>query len=95
MASKVMSVLAIATALFARPAMADCVVGASMAGSFQIIDSSTILLDGPSRILIKTYCYCFYARTRVQVLKDSFCDYQRAVLLVGDKVVDAQEVKGL
>ncbi len=42
-----------------QPAKADCVVGASMAQSFRVIDSSTIILDGPSRILVKTYCYCF------------------------------------
>ena len=68
MARRLLAALAVAAALFARPAMADCVTGATMAGSFQILDNSTIMLNGPTRILIKTFCYCFYPGTRVQVL---------------------------
>lgn len=86
---------AIVAALTSTPAMADCVNGASMATSFEIIDNTTILLRGNTSILIKTFCYCFYPGIQIRVLKDSFCDYQSNVLLVGSTVVSAQEVKGL
>jgi hypothetical protein len=66
-----------------------------MALSFNILDSSTIILNGSSKILIKTYCYCFYSGTNVTVLKDSFCSYEGGVLYVNGTAVDAQEVKRL
>lgn len=66
-----------------------------MAPSFNILDSSTIILNGLRKILIKTYCYCFFPGTDVTILKDAFCSYKSAVLYVGGTVVDAQEVKGL
>ncbi len=66
-----------------------------MASSFNILDSSTIILNGPNKILIKTFCYCFLAGTNVTVLKDSFCSFESAVLYVNGTAVDAQEVKRL
>ncbi len=66
-----------------------------MALSFSILDSSTIILNSTSKILIKTYCYCFFAGTNVTILKDAFCSYEGAVLYVNGTMVDAQEVKRL
>ena len=76
-------------------ANADCVVGASIATSYSILDSSTIIINGPSKMLIKTYCHCFYAGTQITVLKDSFCSYDSAVLYVDGTAVDVQDVKRL
>ncbi len=66
-----------------------------MAQSFTILDNSTIVLAGPNRILIKTFCYCFYPGTDVKILKDSFCDFETSVLYVGGQLVDVQQVKNL
>jgi hypothetical protein len=85
---KFLAAFCITALICSHPAKADCVVGASMASSFNILDSSTI-------ILIKTYCYCFYAGTNVTAFKDSFCSYESAVLYVGGTAVDAQDVKRL
>ena len=92
---KLLTAFCITAFISSHPAKVDCVVGASMALSFNILDNSTIILNGPSKILIKTYCYCFYAGTTVTVLKDSFCSYEHAVLYVNGTAVDAQDVKRL
>jgi hypothetical protein len=52
------------------PAFADCVVGASMATRFQVLDSNTLILRGGSEMLIKVFC-CVYPGSSVSVLKDS------------------------
>ncbi len=72
---------------------ADCVYGAKDKTSFQVLDSNTLLLKGGygSNIIIKTYAY-FYSSSDVQVLKDSFCSYDSAVLYIDGEVVDAQKV---
>ena len=80
--------------LFALTAKADCVFGAKGKASFVILDSHTILLkNGPGRdIVIKSFSF-FYSGSSVSVLKDSFCDYESAVLYVDGQVVDAQQVR--
>lgn len=73
---------------------ADCVYGAKSKMSFVILDSNTILLkNGPGKdILIKSFSF-FNSGSSVRVLKDSFCDFESAVLYVDGQVVDAQQVK--
>jgi hypothetical protein len=73
---------------------ADCVYGAKSKMSFVILDSHSILLkNGPGKdILIKSFSF-FYSSSSVTILKDSFCDYESAVLYVDGNVVDAQQVK--
>jgi hypothetical protein len=73
---------------------ADCVYGAKSKMSFVILDAHTILLkNGPGKdILIKSFSF-FYTSSSVTVLKDSFCDYESAVLYIDGQLVDAQEVK--
>ena len=80
----------------ALDANADCVIGAKSKTNFQIIDSHTILLSGGigKNIIIKTFSY-FTNNSTVTVLKDSFCDYENAVLYVDGDVVDAQQVKSI
>src|SRR3954453_16410535 len=79
--------------LLAGSARADCVVGAQMAARIVILNSNTIVLQTASGgILIKTYHY-FFGRPSLTVLKDSFCDFDSAVLYVDGEVVDAQSVK--
>ena len=76
-------------------AFADCVTGAKEETTIRLIDANTILLSGgPSPIVIKTFSFLSLP-ARVIVLKDSFCDYSNAVILWGDQVVNAQEVKDL
>jgi hypothetical protein len=73
---------------------ADCVYGAKSKMSFVILDSHSILLkNGPGKdILIKSFSF-FNSGSTVTILKDSFCDYESAVLYVDGNVVDAQQVK--
>ena len=80
--------------VFALNANADCIFGAKSKTSFVILDSHTILLkNGPGKdILIKSFSF-FNSGSSVSVLKDSFCDYESAVLYVDGQVVDAQQVK--
>ena len=80
--------------LFALNSNADCVFGAKSKTSFVILDSNTILLkNGPGKdILIKSFSF-FNSGSSVSVLKDSFCDFESAVLYVDGQVVDAQQVK--
>ncbi|BCM02930.1 hypothetical protein [Ralstonia pseudosolanacearum] len=87
---------AVLALLAATTAHADCVVGASLATTFRVLDSHTIVLYSGStpKILIKTFSF-FYASSSVTVLKDSFCDYASAVLYVDGQAVDAQQVKHL
>ena len=75
---------------------ADCVYGAKDKTSFQVLDSTTLMLKGGygSNIIIKTYAY-FYSSSDVKVLKDSFCSYENAVLYIDGEVVDAQQVTQL
>ena len=72
---------------------ADCVYGAKDKTSFQVLDGNTLMLKGGygSNIIIKTYSY-FYSSSNVQVLKDSFCSYDSAVLYIDGEVVNAQQV---
>ena len=85
--------LMILTSLFFTFSYADCVYGAKAKTSYQVLDSKTLMLKGGygSNIIIKTYSY-FYSSSSVQVLKDSFCSYDNAVLYIDGEVVDAQQV---
>lgn len=80
----------------ASAAHADCVVGASMATRFQAIDSDTIMLisGGTPKILVQVFC-CVYSSSSVTVLKDSFCSYEDAVLLIDGEAHEARQVKSL
>ncbi len=75
---------------------ADCVYGAKDKLNFVVLDSNTIVLKGGygSDILIKTYCY-IYSTSNIQILKDSFCDYESAVIYIDSQVCDANQVKKL
>jgi hypothetical protein len=75
---------------------ADCIYGAKDKSSFVVLDSHSILLKGGygSEILIKTYCY-IYSTPSVQILKDSFCDYESSVMYIDGEVCDANQVKKL
>lgn len=88
----------VASAVSLVPALAlgDCILNAKSKTSYVILDSHTILLKGGigKDILIKSFAF-FYATSQVTVLKDSFCDYESAVLYVDGQVIDAQQVKGL
>lgn len=88
----------ITIALFASAvglSRADCVVGAKMMTSYKLLNANTILLtDGSQSIIIKTFQF-MYAPASVTVLKDSFCDYSQNVLLFGDQVINANEVKDI
>lgn len=80
--------------LAAKAAYADCVVGAKLALSYVVVDSHTIILKVGNGILIKSFAF-FHTGSEVTVLKDSFCDFESAVLYVDGEVVDAQQVKRL
>lgn len=75
---------------------AGCVLNAKSKTSYVVLDSHTILLKGGigNDILIKSFAF-FYPSSQVTVLKDSFCDYESAVLYVDGEVVDVQKVEGL
>lgn len=77
-------------------AHADCVVGAQLKLQFVVIDSHTILLTNgsgdSSPILIKSFAF-FYPSSSVTILKDSFCDFEDAVLYVDGELVDVQQIK--
>ncbi|MDC6177370.1 hypothetical protein [Ralstonia solanacearum] len=96
MAATCKSLLAALALLAVTTAHADCVVGASLATTFRVLDSHTIVLYSGStpKILIKTFSF-FYPSSSVTVLKDSFCDFESAVLYVDNQAVDAQQVKRL
>ena len=87
--------VAFITVLLLPAAFADCVIGAKEETTVRLVDANTILLSGgPESILVKTFTFLSLP-ARVIVLKDSFCDYSNAVILWGDQVVNAQEVKDL
>ena len=81
-------------AVAVTPALADCVVGASMATRFQVLDGDTLILFGGSKILLKIFC-CVSSSSSVSVLKDSFCDYDDSVLFIDGEPVDVQAVRRL
>lgn len=95
---RIKSVAAIGAALLLSmtTARADCVLNAKSKTSYVVLDSNTIILKGGigKDILIKSFSF-FYSSSQVTVLKDSFCDYESAVLYVDGQVVDAQQVKGI
>jgi len=77
-------------------AQADCVYGAKAKTKYVILDSHTIILKGgySSDILIKTFSF-LNQYSSVTVLKDSFCDFDSAVLYIDSQVVDANQVRSL
>jgi hypothetical protein len=71
------------------------VVGAKLATSYVVLDSHTIILKGSGNgILIKSFSF-FNTASNGSILKDSFCDFESAVLYVDGEVVDVQQVKKL
>lgn len=72
----------------------DCIVGAKLKLSYVVLDANTIMLTGGAGpdIIIKSFSF-FNSGSRVQVLKDSFCDFQKTVLYVDGRLVDVQEVR--
>ena len=87
-------IVAILFAVVGLSAHADCIYGAKSKMSYVVLDSHTILLKGGvgKDILIKSFSF-FYSTSQVTILKDSFCDYESAVLYVDGATVDAQQVK--
>lgn len=75
---------------------ADCVYFAKSKLSFRVIDSHTLILSGGPGpdILIKTFAF-INKTSSVVVLKDSFCSYDSAVLLIDDEVVSVNQVTKL
>jgi|GEM_PF-1893698 len=75
---------------------ADCILSAKSKTSYVILDSHTLILKGGigKDVLVKSYHF-FNSASQITVLKDSFCDYESAVLYVDGEVVDAQQVKSL
>jgi hypothetical protein len=92
------AVVAVAASTLGVPIVAtgDCILNAKSKTSYVILDSHTILLKGGigNDILIKSFAF-FNTASQVTVLKDSFCDFETAVLYVDGQTVDAQQVKGL
>lgn len=86
----------IAFILLSLSVNADCVYGAKDKSSFVVLDSHSIILKGGygSDILVKTYCY-IYSSPSVQILKDSFCDYESSIMYIDGEVCDAKQVKKL
>ena len=73
----------------------DCVYGAKLATSFTVLDSNTLILKGPYlKILVKTDCLVS-SLSNVSILKDSFCDYEDAVLYIDGEVCGVSLVKNL
>jgi hypothetical protein len=72
---------------------AECVFGAKHKTEYRILGAHTILLSGgPGRNIIITSYSFFNSHSSVEVLKDSFCDYENAVLYVDDEPVDVKTV---
>lgn len=66
-----------------------------MMTSYKLLNANTILLtNGSQSIIVKTFQF-MYAPANVTILKDSFCDYSQSVLLFGDQVINANEVKDI
>jgi hypothetical protein len=88
------NIIFIVLALLSLVSHADCVYGAKSKMSFVVLDSHSILLkNGVGKdILIKSFAF-FYSSSSVTVLKDSFCDYESAVLYVDGEAVDVTQVK--
>lgn len=75
---------------------ADCVGGARTLKQFKLVDPNTIVLlvDNSPRILIKTLS-AINPSSRIVIVKNSFCDFEKGVLAVDGQPVDAAQVKGL
>lgn len=73
--------------------VADCVYGAKDKTKYTRLDNNSVVLQGGygGGILIKTYCF-IYGSSEVQVLKDSFCSHESAVLYIDGQVCDANQV---
>jgi len=82
--------------LIAGPAAADCVIGAKSKTQYQVLDSHTIMLSGGygGQIILKSFQF-FQPSSQVAVLKDSFCDFENAVLYIDGEPVDIQQVKSI
>jgi hypothetical protein len=82
--------------LIAGPASADCVIGAKSKTQYQVLDSHTIMLSGGygGQIILKSFQF-FQPSSQVSVLKDSFCDFDNAVLYIDGEPVDIQQVKNI
>ncbi len=83
---------ALAFFLWVAAAHADCVTGAKMATGYRLAGPNTILLFGSGQVIVIHTFQFMYSPGQVVVLKDSFCSFSDAVLLVGDQVINAQEV---
>jgi len=82
--------------LFLTLGLADCVIGAKDKMYFVVLDNHTLVLKGGlgNDILIKTYCNVS-PYSKIQMLKDDFCDYDDSVLYINGEVCDVQQVKNL
>lgn len=80
--------------LIASSAHAECVIGAKSKTQFQVLDSHTIMLSGGygGQIILKSFQF-FNSSSQVTILKDSFCDFEDAVLYIDGEPVDVQQVK--
>ena len=61
-----------------------------------ILDDHSVMLRGGygNDIIVKTYAY-LNTSSDITILKDSFCDFESAVLYVSGEVVNANEVKSI
>ncbi|MHB0919816.1 MAG: hypothetical protein ACYC22_02495 [Thiomonas delicata] len=75
-------------------AQADCVTGAKEMTQYQLINPNTTLLSNGNQTIIVHTFQLMYTPSQVIVLKNSFCSFANAVLVVGDQVINAQEVDG-
>jgi hypothetical protein len=78
-------------------AHADCVHSARSYMGFRVTASDTLILtNGPGPdIQIKVWGVFISSTSRVRVLKDNFCSYAKAVLLIDGEIVDVREVKNI
>jgi hypothetical protein len=94
--NKMMFFMMLSLALPAANSYAECVAGTKSKTTFRVIDGHNILLSGGygPEIFIKTFDY-FNQYSRVEILMDSFCDYQTGVLYIDGRIVNVNEVKVL
>jgi len=72
---------------------ADCVEGARTKTKFNRLNVHTIALTGGygDAIVIKTTCR-IKKNSAIEILKDSFCDFDKAVLYIDGNNCDAEKV---
>jgi hypothetical protein len=85
----------LATFALTLTAHADCVSSARSYMSFRVISSDTLVLtNGPGPdIQVQVWGAFLTSTSRVRVIRDSFCSFDKAVLLIDGHIIDVREVK--